>query len=181
LLLASLYLTLTSTNTYDKNGNILTTTDPNGKVAEALWPLQPDGMLLYKTLPIKEIIMRKMKTIFFIIAVVILLVVILMLIIRNTVRVEDIALLTIKKVDVLNDYISIVGQIKEDNTSIWSYKNFRYTIEDKNIYFTICSYPEYGKLIFSHLDFVLNVEGDFSNIENVYLKDNEKAVIIWKR
>jgi hypothetical protein len=101
--------------------------------------------------------------------------------INRSERVESVSQIVLDSVIVSDESIYITGKIREDNTSIWSYKDYSFTVEGNDVYFTIYSYPEYGKLIFSHLDFCITVEGSFSNTEKVYLLDNEETLTIWNR
>ena len=116
---------------------------------------------------------------FFAIILVVLLVPIMLRIMIT--RVEDIAHIQLARISVVNNSICVSGHLKEDNTSIWSYKDFSYSIEGDSLYITIISYPEFGKRIFSNLDFDVKIEGDFSSINSVSFKDDEKTLIIWSR
>lgn len=96
-------------------------------------------------------------------------------------RVEDVDQIKIDSIVVATNSITISGQLYEDNTSMWSYKNFNYSIEDQNLCITIKTYPEIGKRVFSNLGFSIIIEGDFSIVERISLKDAEKNLVIWGR
>jgi len=100
-----------------------------------------------------------------------------------TTQAEDVYLITIDNIEVSYDRIIVSGTINESNTSIWSYKGFHYFIKQNRVYIKILKFQEPGKVVFSNIDFFIDIKDDFSDLINdieIYLVDDENHRVIWK-
>ena len=104
---------------------------------------------------------------------------ILLLVVKTISRVESIGSITINSTIVSENRIIISGALKEDNTSIWSYRDYSYSFEGSDAFISIKTFPEFGKLVFSNLDFIIDIEGNFLELRNIYIKDDETTTLIW--
>lgn len=80
------------------------------------------------------------------------------------------------KVDVDNNGIHVTGEVVLDSISV--YKKYSYRIEENNIYITIYGGAGSSSDESGHID--LFIDGDFSEIEKIFLEGKGESVLIWQ-
>lgn len=80
------------------------------------------------------------------------------------------------KVDVDNNGIHVTGEVALDSISV--YKKYIYRIEENNIYITIYGGAGSSSDESGHID--LFIDGDFSEIEKIFLEGKDESVLIWQ-
>lgn len=80
------------------------------------------------------------------------------------------------KVDVDNNGIHVTGEVALDSINV--YKKYSYRIEENNIYITIYGGAGSSSDESGHID--LFIDGDFSEIEKIFLEGKGESVLIWQ-